>query len=94
MFPGENECSVHCGQIFQPVCGSNNETFSNLCELEVAKCKGRWPNLTLISEGPCQQQRPQVEPIEFEEDCPEVCGQIYDPVCGTDGNLHIKIAFS
>ena len=35
------ECSIHCPQLFQPICASNGETFNNACELEVANCKGQ-----------------------------------------------------
>jgi len=92
------ECSIHCPQLFQPICASNGETFNNACELEVANCKGQ--NLKQVSVGACLPQppssstpKPQTEAIVFEEPasesqkpttCPDICTQEFNPVCGNN----------
>ena len=60
--------------------------------IESILTKSTFTLLTLqVSDGPCpENQGPIIEAVEFEEDfevqnCPDVCIQIFQPVCGTDG---------
>ena len=32
------ECPEICTSLYQPICGSDNETYSNLCEMMVTSC--------------------------------------------------------
>ncbi|XP_037789447.1 LOW QUALITY PROTEIN: extracellular protease inhibitor 10-like [Penaeus monodon] len=67
-------CPQNCIQVYDPVCGSDGQTYSNDCTLMVAACDN--PALTKISDGECGSQQPQ---------CPEICPLIFLPVCGSDG---------
>jgi coxsackievirus/adenovirus receptor len=68
----EKECNGSYIEIYDPVCGCNNVTYSNSSE---AECKG----ITSYKQGKCKKKD--------ESDCEEKkCTgdylQIYDPVCG------------
>ncbi|KAF0732136.1 hypothetical protein Ae201684P_021042 [Aphanomyces euteiches] len=57
-----------------PVCGSNNVTYNNLCLFGFAQCDNA--TLTMTAVGSCDA--PRLE-------CPSVCEEIFSPVCGSDG---------
>ena len=48
------ECFKDCQTTRRPVCGTNNETYSNECILEVAACKAQDRNLTMAYKGSCR----------------------------------------
>lgn len=59
--PAPGKCAQMCPAVYQPVCGSNGETYSNSCQLRVASCR-----LTQIDsqahieerhDGPCKFER-------------------------------------
>ena len=50
-----SDCQDICPEVYKPVCGSNNETYSNECELEVAACKNPSEDIEKKSDGPCQE---------------------------------------
>ncbi|XP_059168107.1 agrin-like [Physella acuta] len=84
----EGECNVHptpdpdcpkvCPYNYSPVCGNNSITYDNICLLKYANChrQSGEPEITLAHEGQCNP------------DCPRVCTQEYDPVCGSDGKTY------
>ena len=48
-----DDCIQHCPQLLRPICGSNGQTFGNLCEMKVAMCKDKNKTLTMLHEGSC-----------------------------------------
>ena len=50
-------CNEQCVRTFLPVCGSDGNTYNNLCLLEVAACKGG-VTITPQYEGPCGGENP------------------------------------
>ena len=78
------DCDHGCPKILKPVCGSNGETYSNDCFLEVAACENPEQNITVACDKkcPCQSKGSSTE----HPDCKHLsCHWLYDPVCGTDG---------
>ncbi|XP_063584887.1 agrin-like isoform X3 [Penaeus indicus] len=69
-------CGYGCPDNYDPVCGSNGVTYSNLCELERANCKSD-EEITVAYEGECKGR--------VTESCDYGCPENYDPVCGSDG---------
>ena len=80
-------CQRICPLIHKPVCASNGQTYSNECVFEKARCEES--DLEMIHSGECEGPKPlPIEPVVFEEDCPErKCPHNYDPVCGTGNSL-------
>lgn len=64
--------SCLCGYYYQPVCGTNGRTYSNLCFLNCDRRKN--PCIQVASYGKCRNL------------C--VCTREWNPVCGTDGQTY------
>ena len=52
--PNLHDCPKNCPLIYRPVCGTDNETYSNLCTLKHAACKMVGESLTMAYEGSCE----------------------------------------
>ncbi|CAJ0574920.1 unnamed protein product, partial [Mesorhabditis spiculigera] len=66
-----------CGHDYFPVCGSDNQTYTNACELKKAKCMKNL-KLDIIYEGEC---------------CPTDCPTYWSPVCDSDNRSHQNLCF-
>ena len=85
------KCQRICPLIYQPVCGSNGRTYNNKCHFDKEKC-AEDSEIEILHNGECTGPKPlPIEPVVFEEDCPDgKCTHEYDPVCGTGNNLMWK----
>ncbi|XP_047992439.1 serine protease inhibitor dipetalogastin-like [Leguminivora glycinivorella] len=76
-----------CTRNFEPVCGTDGVTYSNMCLL---KCAAQTKPLGKKAEGPCEDLTVKVAEVS-EEEVPKkscVCFRNYMPVCGSDGNTY------
>lgn len=79
----EKTCNDNYIEIYAPVCGCNNVTYSNSSE---AECKG----ITSYTDGKCKKEEEEEEVSDCKEKkCEDVYIQLYDPVCGCN-----KITYS
>jgi hypothetical protein len=73
-----------CPYNFMPVCGSDGQTYPNVCLLNCAKKLNR--NLEVFAQGEC---KPKVQNMPlFEEVALCACPYILSPVCGSDGQTY------
>ncbi|CAG0879153.1 unnamed protein product [Cyprideis torosa] len=74
---GGGSCDKACPANYDPVCGSDGNTYPNECVFQVTVCK--YPGLALEHKGACKTG----------PECPAIqCPEIYDPVCGNDGQTY------
>lgn len=72
--PGSDKNCPLCNDVFNPVCGINGVTYSNLCKLK--ECA----RIDVANHGPCGI--PDYKKPEGVDKC--VCRFRFAPVCGTD----------
>ncbi|RLN93248.1 hypothetical protein BBJ28_00017017 [Nothophytophthora sp. Chile5] len=77
-------CPDVCYEIYKPVCGSDGVTYSNDCFLAIAQCNSDG-EITQVSDGECSSAASSSSAGDNNSGCPEMCTDIYDPVCGSDG---------
>uniref|UniRef100_A0A452IZX2 Agrin n=1 Tax=Gopherus agassizii TaxID=38772 RepID=A0A452IZX2_9SAUR len=86
------ECQQVCLSRYDPVCGSDNRTYGNPCELDAMACVLR-KEIKVKHKGPCDRcSKCQFGAICEAETgrcvCPTECISSSQPVCGTDGNTY------
>merc|ERR1712222_210078 len=84
--PTTGPCPEFCIEIYQPVCGSNGETYSNECYLQMAACTSTTP-ISQAYEGECAEcpaeqpefgsacSLPEAAQCPYGEEC--CCGQCH-----------------
>ncbi|KAK3873150.1 hypothetical protein Pcinc_021789, partial [Petrolisthes cinctipes] len=89
------ECPPPCEPVVRPVCGSDGNTYDNLCELHRAVCVRQSEIIVSYmgvcgEEGPCAGHQCEHGGVCVERqghpvcECPQ-CPAHLDPVCGSDG---------
>ncbi|KAK4327418.1 hypothetical protein Pmani_002083 [Petrolisthes manimaculis] len=81
---GYRKCNPNpiCIALYDPVCGSNGQTYSNDCHFRGARCEN--PHLRLECQGEC--------PCDSKV-CGVACPLYVDPVCGSDGITYSNSCF-
>uniref|UniRef100_A0A8C6WKB2 Agrin n=1 Tax=Neogobius melanostomus TaxID=47308 RepID=A0A8C6WKB2_9GOBI len=92
---------IECDGSYQPMCGKDGHTYINDCVRRKAECLSR-SLIPVKHNGPCDLHVPSpcvdkvcehgavcvVKNNEPVCECPEVCPQTSDPVCGSDGQSY------
>uniref|UniRef100_A0A8C0VJ11 Agrin n=1 Tax=Cyanistes caeruleus TaxID=156563 RepID=A0A8C0VJ11_CYACU len=86
------ECQQQCQGRYDPVCGSDQRTYGNPCELRAMACVLQ-RDIGIKHKGPCDRcGKCQFGAICEAETgrcvCPTECVPSAQPVCGTDGNTY------
>ncbi|CEF59452.1 Agrin [Strongyloides ratti] len=89
--PNDDSCSID----HQPVCGSDKQTYKNMCFFEVAKCRHEKINslgsLNILSEQSCAIYFKELN--QLKPNCTRIdknCSNDYQPICGSDGITYIN----
>ncbi|KAJ3116169.1 hypothetical protein HDU96_010278 [Phlyctochytrium bullatum] len=75
--------SILCPANFDPVCASDGNTYSNLCQLEAAACLN--PTVRLVIKGPCPSLPPS---LPSGVACARACPATFDPICASDNRTY------
>jgi len=97
---GKGTCQTHpdvCPAVYMPVCGCDGNTYSNGCYASMSgvsvSSRGECTTRPCTSNKHCSEGQFCLKEGDCDgegtcEDLPEACLDIYQPVCGCDGNTH------
>ena len=75
----EPECTP-CTHNWRPICGNDDNTYSNQCSLNLKNCQ-EGTEVAILHKGKCQK-------TQLPKKCPDFCTRHYEPICSDDGTTY------